>query len=405
VTGAGRLILGLETSCDETSAAVIDGDRILGHVILSQDVHKVYGGVVPELAARAHLRRVDEVVDAALKEASLTLPQIDAFAVTAGPGLIGALLVGVAWAKAAAFALSKPLVAVHHMEAHLFGPALEDPDAHPPFVALLVSGGHTMLLHATEWGRYTLLGETRDDAAGEAFDKVAKMLELPYPGGPAVERLAATADSTSAEPRLPRPLLRSDQAPGDDDFYDFSFSGLKTAVWTRVEALKAAGQLDAVATLNGGGAGSPAASGDGSGSAPGLGVSGGRRAAVAAAFQDARSGRGSRGSAEVESAVAAAFQDAAVDALVSKTLRAVKETGCPRVLLGGGVSANKRLVQEMAARLGPAGKVLKASPRLSLDNGAMVARAGLFRLDQGEVAPLDVSASADLPFPGLVRRI
>jgi N6-L-threonylcarbamoyladenine synthase len=382
VTGAGRLILGLETSCDETSAAVIDGDRILGHVILSQDVHKVYGGVVPELAARAHLRRVDEVVDAALKEASLTLPQIDAFAVTAGPGLIGALLVGVAWAKAAAFALSKPLVAVHHMEAHLFGPALEDPDAHPPFVALLVSGGHTMLLHATEWGRYTLLGETRDDAAGEAFDKVAKMLELPYPGGPAVERLAATADSTSAEPRLPRPLLRSDQAPGDDDFYDFSFSGLKTAVWTRVEALKAAGQLDAVATLNGGGAGSPAASGDGSGSAPGLGVSGGRRAAVAAAFQDA-----------------------AVDALVSKTLRAVKETGCPRVLLGGGVSANKRLVQEMAARLGPAGKVLKASPRLSLDNGAMVARAGLFRLDQGEVAPLDVSASADLPFPGLVRRI
>src|SRR5688572_30245325 len=186
-----RLVLGLETSCDETSAAVLRGEReLLGHVILSQDVHQIYGGVVPELAARAHLQRVDEVVDATLTNAGVRLGDLDAIAVTAGPGLIGALLVGVSWAKAVAFALERPLVAVHHMEAHLFGPALEDPDADPPFVALLVSGGHTMLMNVPEWGRYELLGETRDDAAGEAFDKVAKLLGLPYPGGAAIDRLA-----------------------------------------------------------------------------------------------------------------------------------------------------------------------------------------------------------------------
>jgi N6-L-threonylcarbamoyladenine synthase len=318
-------------------------------VILSQDVHEVYGGVVPELAARAHLQRIDEVVDAALAQASVALRDLDAVAVTAGPGLIGALLVGVSWAKAAAFALDVPLVAVHHMEAHLFGPVLEDPEAEPPFVALLVSGGHTLLLYATEWGRYTLLGETRDDAVGEAFDKVAKTLDLPYPGGPAVQRLAA--EGSSGAFHFPRPMLRSDQRPEQDDYYDFSFSGLKTAVATQVEALRAAGELGA------------------------------RRADVAASFQDA-----------------------AADVLVSKTLRAVQETGCSRVLLGGGVSANAHLRQQMAARLGPRGRIFRASPRLSLDNGAMVARAGRFRLERGEVAPPELSASATLSFPGLVPR-
>jgi N6-L-threonylcarbamoyladenine synthase len=349
VKGEG-LLLGLETSCDETSAAVLSAEnRVLGHVILSQDVHEVFGGVVPELAARAHLRTVDEVVDAALAQAGVALPDVDAFAVTVGPGLIGALLVGVSWAKAAAFALGKPLVGVHHMEAHLFGPVLEDAEAEPPFVALLVSGGHTLLLHAPEWGRYTLLGETRDDAAGEAFDKVARMLELPYPGGPSIERLAKGGSTRSL--RFSRPMLRADQTPEQDDYYDFSFSGLKTAVAIRVEELRAGGGLEA------------------------------RRADVAAAFQEA-----------------------AVDVLVSKTMRAVEQTGCARVLLGGGVSANARLREEMASRLGASGRVLRASPRLSLDNGAMVARAGRLRLARGEVADSELSASADLPFPGLVPR-
>jgi N6-L-threonylcarbamoyladenine synthase len=347
---SGELILGLETSCDETSAGLLQGDdRLLGHVILSQDVHVVYGGVVPELAARTHLLRIDEVVDAALSQAGVALPEIDALAVTAGPGLIGALLVGVSWAKAAAFALDRPLVPVHHMEAHLFGPVLEDPEAEPPFVALLVSGGHTLLLYAPEWGRYELLGETRDDAVGEAFDKVAKMLDLPYPGGPALERLAAGGSPTGAQ--FPRPMLRSDQHPAQDDYFDFSFSGLKTAVATYVEARRAEGTLDAA-----------------------------------------------------RADVAASFQDAAVDVLVSKTLRAVRETGCSRVLLGGGVSANAHLREEISARLGPGGRIFRASPRLSLDNGAMVARAGRFRLGRGEVAAPELSASANLSFPGLVRR-
>jgi N6-L-threonylcarbamoyladenine synthase len=344
------LILGIETSCDETSAAVLDGhDRILGHVILSQDVHEVFGGVVPELAARAHLQKIDAVVHRALAEAGVRLDQIDVFGVTQGPGLIGALLVGVCWTKAAAFARGKPMVGVHHMEAHLFGPSLEDPEARPPFVALLVSGGHTLLLYAEGWGRYTLLGETRDDAAGEAFDKVAKLLGLSYPGGPQVER-----DARAGLPglyRLPRPMLRSDQRPGDPDYYDFSFSGLKTAVVELVRRLEEQGKLE-----------------------------------------------------QERSNVCAAFQEAAVDALASKTMRAVEETGCARVLLGGGVSANGRLRAEMLARLGAEGRLLHATPRLSLDNGAMVARAARFRYDLGHVAPPDLTAAADLRFPGLTRR-
>lgn len=344
------LILGIETSCDETSVALLEGEeRVLGHVIHSQDVHAVYGGVVPELAARAHLVRLEEVAEEALRQAGKSLEEVDAIAVTAGPGLIGALLVGVAWAKALSFALNRPLIPVHHMEAHLFAPCLEDPEARPPFVALLVSGGHTLLLFVPAWGEYRLLGQTRDDAAGEAFDKVAKLLDLPYPGGPAVEALAEKGDPSLH--RLPRPMLRGNQMPPDSDFYDFSFSGLKTAVANLVAELEAGERLE-----------------------------------------------------EEGQNVAAAFQDAAVDVLVSKTMRAVKETGCRRVLLGGGVSANRRLKAEMGARLGPGGRLFFASPRLSMDNGAMVARAALFRLERGEVASLDVSAVANLPFPNLVPR-
>ena len=344
---SGPLILGLETSCDETSAAVLKApDTIKGHVIYSQDEHTLYGGVVPEIAARAHVQRIDEVVEGALAEAGCALSDVDAVAVTAGPGLIGALLVGVCWAKAAAFGLGKPLVTVHHMEAHLFAPSLEDPRAVPPFVALLVSGGHTLLLYVPEWGTYHLLGQTRDDAAGEAFDKVARLLGMPYPGGPAIEAAASGGDE--ARYQFPRPMLRRDQHPGDDDFYDFSFSGLKTAVVTRVREIEADGSLEP----------------------------------------------------EKEN-VAASFQAAAADVLTAKTMRAVKETDCPRVLLGGGVSANGRLRGSLAKRLEPDGLLLHASPRLSLDNGAMVARAGAFRLERGEVASLDASPDPNLPFPGL----
>jgi N6-L-threonylcarbamoyladenine synthase len=270
---------------------------------------------------------------------------IDLFGVTAGPGLIGALLVGVCWIKAAAFGMGRPWVAVHHMEAHLFAPSLEDPAAEPPFVALLVSGGHTLLLHATAWGEYRLLGQTRDDAAGEAFDKVAKLLGLPYPGGPAIERLAATGDP--ARYALPRPMLARNQRPGDRDFYDFSFSGLKTAVVQLARTLESDGKLE-----------------------------------------------------QERPHVAAAFQAAAIDVLVTKTLRAVEETDCARVLLGGGVSANQALRREFVSRLGT-GELFHSSPRLALDNGAMVARAARFRFDRGELAAHSESASAALPFPGL----
>jgi N6-L-threonylcarbamoyladenine synthase len=344
---AAPVVLGIETSCDETSAAVLSGEhQILGHVILSQDVHEVYGGVVPELAARAHLQKVDAVVEQALRQAGLSIQDVDVLGVTAGPGLIGALLVGVCWTKAAAYALGRPWVPVHHMEAHLFAPSLEDREAEPPFVALLVSGGHTLLLHAPAWGEYQLLGQTRDDAAGEAFDKVAKLLGLRYPGGPEIERAAASGNPTRH--RLPRPMLTRNQLPDDDEYYDFSFSGLKTAVVELVGDLSADGALE--------------------GEQP---------------------------------HVAAAFQAAAVDVLASKTLRAVEQTGCERVLLGGGVSANRALRAEIASRLGGWGRVFYSSPRLALDNGAMIARAARFRFDRGELGGLDESADAALPFPGL----
>lgn len=342
------LTLGVETSCDETSAAVLRGEsELLGHVILSQDVHRVYGGVVPEIASRAHLRTVDSVVAAALAEAGAELAGVGLIAVTAGPGLIGALLVGLAWAKGAAWAGGVPLVGVHHMEGHLFAAALDDPAAEPPFVALLVSGGHTMLLWAPRWGEYELLGATRDDAAGEAFDKAAKILGLDYPGGPAIED-AARAGDPSRHP-LPRPLLHGGQRPGEPDFFDMSFSGLKTALRNKV------------------------------GSVPE-----GERAAETPHF-------------------AASFQAAAVEVLAEKTLRAVRQVGCPRVLLGGGVANNRALRGTLEEHLGAGGQLFAPAPRLSTDNAAMIARAGLFRFRRGEVAGSDLNARADLPFPGLRR--
>ncbi|CAN5181161.1 tRNA (adenosine(37)-N6)-threonylcarbamoyltransferase complex transferase subunit TsaD [soil metagenome] len=341
------LVLGVETSCDETSVAVLCGEQELrAHVVLSQDVHRVYGGVVPELASRAHLRVLDDTVARALRDAGAELREIDLFGVTAGPGLIGALLVGVAWTKAAAWARDRPVVGVHHMEAHLFAASVEEPAATPPFVALLVSGGHTLLLWVPAWGEYRLLGATRDDAAGEAFDKAARLLGLPYPGGPAIQR--AAADGDPGRSRLPRPLLRSGSSPGDADFYDFSFSGLKTALRTRVRDLS---------------------------------------------------------QAEVESErphLAAAFQAAVVEVLTRKTLRAVRETRCQRVVLGGGVANNRALRETLKRAVGPGGSVFAPPPRLTTDNAAMVARAALFRHHRGESGGLELTARADLPFPGLL---
>ena len=226
-------VLGIETSCDETSAAVLDGRGDDVHqrslVILSQDIHRVFGGVVPEIASRAHLTSIVPVVERALvrrgdiaRRASISSPS------PKGPGLVGALLVGVAYGKALAYARGIPVVGVHHMEGHLFATSLEHADAVPPFTALLISGGHTLLLDVAAWGDYRVLGSTRDDAAGEAFDKIAKLLGMPYPGGPHIERAAATGDPTRF--RFSRPMVRTNSRPGDGDYYDLSFSGLKTAV-------------------------------------------------------------------------------------------------------------------------------------------------------------------------------
>jgi len=341
------MVLGVETSCDETSAAVLqEKGSLRSHVIHSQDGHRAFGGVVPEIASRAHLRVLDGVVSQALDEAGVSMDDVDLFAVTAGPGLIGALLVGVCWAKAAAWSLGRPIVGVHHMEGHLFAASLEHPDAQPPFVALLVSGGHTLLVHVPEWGRYERLGATRDDAAGEAFDKAAKILGLPYPGGPSIEGAARVGDS--ARFSLPRPLLKGGRQ--HEGYLDFSFSGLKTALRTQVRALEASGEELPVADL------------------------------------------------------AASFQAAAVETLAEKTRRALQESGCRRVVLGGGVANNRALRAALAARLGEGAELFFPSPRLSTDNAAMIARAGLFRYRRGDGGGADLSARSDLPFPGLTDR-
>jgi N6-L-threonylcarbamoyladenine synthase len=313
-------------------------------VILSQDVHRIFGGVVPELASRAHLTAIVPTVDRALHEAGCGLDELDAIAVTHAPGLVGALLVGLSYGKALAWSTGRPIIGVHHMEAHLFATALEHAEAVPPFTGLLVSGGHTLLVDVAAWGEYRLLGATRDDAAGEAFDKVAKLLGLPYPGGPHVERLATEGDPTRY--RFSRPMVRRDQRPGDDDYYDVSFSGLKTAV----------------------------------------------RNAVRAADLDADRAHLARG-----------FQEALIDTLVEKTMRAARQFARTRVVLGGGVACNRTLAAAMRERCAELGATVYApSPRLATDNAAMIARAGLFHLERGERAPLDLDAHASLPIPGLV---
>jgi N6-L-threonylcarbamoyladenine synthase len=338
-------ILGIETSCDETSAAVLalDGVRpkLKSLVILSQDIHRIFGGVVPELASRAHVRAIGSVVDRALADAAFTLQDIDGIVVTAGPGLVGALLVGVMYGKGLAYSRNIPFLGVNHLEGHLFAPTLEDEELEPPFVALLVSGGHTMLLDVPGWGDYRLLGQTLDDAAGEAFDKVATLLGLGYPGGAPLERLAR--EGRPDRFRFPRPLLA--ELSRADEPYQFSFSGLKTAV---LRAVRASNDL-----------------------------------------------------ARDRADLARGFQDAALEVLVEKTAHAVEALDYPQAMIGGGVACNRGLMERLRARLAGIARVSVASPRLNTDNAAMIAAAGRWRLAQGERSRWDLEPRDDLPIPGL----
>jgi N6-L-threonylcarbamoyladenine synthase len=323
-------VLGIETSCDETGVALYDGDRgLLADAIYSQtEIHAEYGGVVPELASRDHVRKLLPLIRQVLDQAGLDRRTIDGVAYTAGPGLIGALLVGAALGRALAWALGVPAIGVHHMEGHLLAPMLEEPAPDFPFIALLVSGGHTQLVEVAGVGRYRLLGESLDDAAGEAFDKTAKILDLPYPGGPALARLAERGDPQRF--RFPRPMT---DRPG----LDFSFSGLKTF------------------TMN------------------------------ALREEMARSTDREQTRADI----ARAFEEAVVDTLAIKCRRAARQTGCPRLVLAGGVSANRRLrerVDRMMAAEG--GRSYYPRPIFCTDNGAMIAFAGWQRLRAGELEPL-----------------
>ena len=330
------IVLGIETSCDETAAAVLDGGRkVLSSVVASQDdVHAPYGGVVPELASRRHLEVIVPVIRRALAEAGMGLRDLDGIAVTQGPGLVGSLLVGCSAAKALAWAHGTPLVGVNHLEGHIYASFLEERAPEHPFLALVVSGGHTALYVAAEPRRYARVGQTRDDAAGEAFDKVAKLLGLSYPGGPAIERAAAGGDPRAIS--FPTANM-SDGAP------DFSFSGIKTAVSLHV---RRAGTLSA---------------------------------------------------AEIAD-VAASFQATVVKTLVRKSLRAGQRLGIRRLVLTGGVAANTALRQALQAECGERGwELFIPSRTLCTDNAAMIAAAGHDRLEAGERAPLTMNADPGMP--------
>ncbi|HCL39023.1 MAG TPA: tRNA (adenosine(37)-N6)-threonylcarbamoyltransferase complex transferase subunit TsaD, partial [Marinobacter hydrocarbonoclasticus] len=320
------LILGIETSCDETGVALFDAQRgLLAHALYSQiGMHADYGGVVPELASRDHVRKLLPLCDEVLAQAGKARSDIEGIAYTAGPGLVGALMVGGSVAHALGFALGIPVLGVHHMEGHLLAPMLEDNPPAFPFVALLVSGGHTQLVRVDGLGEYQMLGESVDDAAGEAFDKTAKMLGLDYPGGPRVAALAEKG--REGQYRFPRPMT---DRPG----LDFSFSGLKTFTLNTVNDAKDKGTLDE----------------------------------------------------QVKADIALAFEAAVVDTLVIKCRRALEQTGCKRLVIAGGVSANKRLrasLEAMAEKL--RGSVFYARPEFCTDNGAMIAYAGAQRLKAGQ---------------------
>lgn len=337
------LVLGIETSCDETGIGIVRGRTLLSNTIASSmDEHARYGGVVPEIAARAHLEALQPSIEAALAQASLRLEDLDAVAVTSGPGLAGALMVGIGAAKALAVSLDKPLYAVNHLVGHIAADVLTGEEVEYPTVALLVSGGHTSLLLVRDLTTdVELLGETMDDAAGEAFDKIARILGLPYPGGPEIDRAAAAGDPDAI--RFPRGLSRASDM--DKNRYDFSFSGLKTAVARWIEQRQAAGEPVPVAD------------------------------------------------------VAASFREAVVDVLVTKALAACADHGVPRLLLGGGVIANKRLRDVAIERADAAGVAVRIPPlSLCTDNGAMIAALASELIMSGRSAStLGFGADSTLP--------
>jgi N6-L-threonylcarbamoyladenine synthase len=332
------LTLGIETSCDETAAAVLRDDKVLSSIVSSQiDIHKKYGGVVPELASREHLRNLVPIIREALTAASVSQNEIDLVAVTYTPGLIGALLVGVSAAKAIAYAQGIPFIGVHHGEGHILAAHLEYPDIGYPYIALLVSGGHTALYHVKGLGDYRLLGQTRDDAAGEAYDKVAKLLDLEYPGGPVLDRLAQGGNPEAMKfPRGPR------------EGYDFSFSGLKTAVRNHIALFKSKDKgIDA--KLN---------------------------------IKD----------------VAASFQAAVVDTLVEKTVRAATENNVRRIVVAGGVAANSSLRKRMNEEAAKQGITLSLPGMFyCIDNAAMIALAGYLHYQRGETSTLDLNPRPTMP--------
>lgn len=326
-------ILGIETSCDETGVAIYDEEKgLIANQLHTQiALHADYGGVVPELASRDHIRKLAPLLQAALQEANLTAKDIDGVAYTCGPGLVGALLVGSTVARSLAYAWNVPAIGIHHMEGHLLAPMLEENPPHFPFVALLVSGGHTQLVRVDGVGRYELLGESIDDAAGEAFDKTAKLLGLDYPGGAALARLAS--NGTPNRFAFPRPMT---DRPG----LNFSFSGLKTfAANTLHQVMKEEGEL----------------------------------------------------TEQSKADIAYAFQEAVVDTLAIKCKRALKQTGLKRLVIAGGVSANKQLRQTLAELMQQLdGEVFYPQPQFCTDNGAMIAYAGFLRLKQGQQQDLAI---------------
>ena len=329
-------VLGIETSCDETAVAVVeDGTTVLSNLISSQiDLHARFGGVVPELASRAHIQALNPLMQEALERAGIGFRDLDAVAVTVGPGLVGALLVGIAGAKAVALATRAGFIGVNHLEGHIYANFIEHGPPEPPYVCLVVSGGHTMLVHMPEEHRYEVLGQTVDDAAGEAFDKIARFMGLGFPGGPALDELARGGD-----PRA----IAFPRAMADSGDYDFSLSGLKTAVLRYVKGERAAGRSVDPADL------------------------------------------------------AASFQEAIVDVQVGKTIAAAKERRVRTVLLGGGVVANSRLRERMdEAGAGAGIRVLFPRSELCTDNAAMIACAGSSRLARGERTPIGVGADPGL---------
>lgn len=336
------IILAIESSCDETSIAIVkNGREVLSNVISSQiDTHRVFGGVVPEIASRKHIEVIDLVIDEALERANKNFSDIDAIAVTYGPGLVGALLVGVSYAKSLAYTLKKPLIPVHHIEGHIYANYIEDKDLKPPFISLVISGGHTHIVYVEDYGKFKILGKTRDDACGEAFDKVARTIGLKYPGGPEIDKLAKTGDKYAIE--LPRVMI-------DTDDYDFSFSGLKSAVLNFVNKSK----MTNLPFKN----------------------------------ED----------------LAASFQQAVSDVLVFKTIKACKENNIKILTLAGGVSANSFLRKSMQDACEKEGiKLCVPSLKLCTDNAAMIGCAGYYEFLKGNFASLDLNAYPNLKLDNII---